>query len=275
MRVIGGGGFLGSKERKRMAQQQRNLLILVSLLFALPFLAGAQQKNPSLSPAGTEQERLGHTLVTVTDKYGRYISGLSKDQITILDEKTPQEIIAVEQQDEPVSLVILFDVSLSVAADGISAAREEFFRFIEAGNKSSDYAIIAFGKQASTLTEVTRDRDSLVAGINKVATLKRARGTAFYDAFSLAFAKLQTAQEKKRIILLISDGKDNESKSRMDDLREKLKKTDVLVYAMAFGEPFGIGPNLPWEVTDIPSSLSTLCSMTGGTAFYPRSSAEL
>jgi Ca-activated chloride channel family protein len=256
-----------------MSLQHCNLLVLGSLLFALPSLTAAQQKNQGLSPATTEQERLGHTLVTVTDKYGRYISGLSKDQITILDEKTPQEIVGFEQQDEPFDLVVLFDVSLSVATDGLSPAREEFFRFIETGNKSSDYAIIAFGKEATTLTEFTRDRDSLVA--SKVATLKRSRGTAFYDAFSLAFEKVQTAKHKKRIVLVISDGNDNESKSRVNDLREKLKKTDMLVYAMAFREPIGIGPNLPWAVLDIPSSLSTLCSMTGGTTFYPRSSAEL
>lgn len=250
------------------------MLILVSLLLVLPNVTIAQQSEP-FSVAGTAQERVGHTTVTVTDKYGRYVTGLSKDQITILDGKVPQEIVAFEQQDEPFSLVVLFDVSKSIPSDGLSTAREEFFRFVETANKSSDYAIMGFGQQTSMLTGFTRDRDSIIDGINDVSTLKRTVGTAFYDAFSEAFEKALTAKQKNRIILVISDGDDNESKSRMNELREKLKKTDVLVYAMGFSEPGGIGRNIPWIVPDMTSSLATLCSMTGGTAFYPRNSAEL
>jgi hypothetical protein len=61
----------------------------------------------------------------------------------------------------------------------------------------------------------------------------------------------------------------------MNDIRENLKKADVLVYGMAFKEPAGIGPNLPWGLSDLSSSLTKLCSMTGGMAFYPRNPAEL
>jgi VWFA-related protein len=177
-----------------MSRQQCKLFILFLLLLARPSFTVAQQQNQGLSPAETKQESVGHTLVTVTDKFGRYISGLSKDQITILDEKIPQEIVAFEQQDESFSLVVLFDVSWSVASDGLSTARQEFFRFVETGNKSSDYAIIGFAKQATVLAEFTRDRDALVEGINKVARLKRSGGTAVYDAFSLALEKAQTAK---------------------------------------------------------------------------------
>ena len=157
----------------------------------------------------------------------------------------------------------------------IPQLERNFGGFVETGNKSSDYAIVGFGKQASVLTEFTRDGDSLVAGINKVATLKRTSGTAFYDAFSLAFEKVQTGKQKKRIILIISDGDDNESKSRMNDLREKLKKTDVLVYAIGFSDRGGIGPNLPWAASEVTYRLTTLCSKTGGAAFYPRNTTEI
>ncbi|HEV7747170.1 MAG TPA: VWA domain-containing protein [Pyrinomonadaceae bacterium] len=251
--------------------QERNVLILVALLFTLTSVTVAQQ----LPISGTEPERVGHTIVTVTDKYGRFVSGLSKDQITIWDEKTPQEIVAFEQQDEPFSLVVLFDVSSSIPADGVDTARAEFLQLVETGNKSSDYAIIAFSEQASMLTEFTRDKSSLVAGINKVATLKRTGASAFYDAFNLALEKAQTAKQKKRIILLISDGDNNYSNSQNNDLREKLKGSDVLVYAMGFSEPRGIGRDLPWAEPGIPSRLITLCSVTGGVAYYPRNSADL
>jgi VWFA-related protein len=77
-------------------------------------------------------------------------------------------------------------------------------------------------------------------------------------------------------MLIISDGYDNNSDSRLKDLREKLKKTDVLVYAIAFRESGGIGWEIRWaDDLYITSSLTALCSMTGGIAFYPRNSAQL
>jgi Ca-activated chloride channel family protein len=269
--------LLGYIERRRSValQQHKMLIILVSLLFTPPTATVAQQKNQGVLPSAAEQDNVVHTTITVTDKYGRFVSGLSKDRITILDEKTPQEFLQFEPQDEPLSLVLLFDVSRSIPANGLSAAREEFLRFVETGNKSSDYAIIGFGKQTSMLTEFTEDRDSVVAGLNKLATLKRTGETAFYDAFSLALEKAQTAKQKKRILLIISDGVDNDSDSRMKDLRKKLKKSDVLVYAISFSGPDGIGRELAWAEPDITSSLTTLCSMTGGIAYYPRNSAQL
>jgi L-lactate utilization protein LutC len=85
------------RKSKIMAlQQHKVLLILVSLLFTFPNTTVAQQKDQGLSLSGSEQENVGTITLTVTDKYGRYVSGLSKDQITILDEKTPQEILGFE-----------------------------------------------------------------------------------------------------------------------------------------------------------------------------------
>ena len=231
-------------------QQHKVLLILVSLLFTFPGATVGQQQN------------VGPITVTVTDKYGRYVAGLSKDQITILDEKIPQEIVRFEQLDEPLSLVLLFDVSWSMSAAGLTTARDEFLRFVDAGSKSSDYAIIGFGKQASVLTEFTQDRDSLVAGLNELANLKRSHSTGFYDAFSLALEKVQTGRNKKRVILIVSDGVDNDSNSRMKDVREKLRKTDVLVYGVGVIE------------AELESDLNAICSMTGGRIFYSRNLAD-
>ena len=48
--------------------------------------------------------------VTVTDTYGRYVSGLSQKAFTILDEKQPQEITFFSDDDSPVSVGVIFDV---------------------------------------------------------------------------------------------------------------------------------------------------------------------
>ena len=115
-----------------MALLQRCVLILVSLLFTFQ-VTMAQQQEPTLITFGGGARKGGPTRVTVTDKYGRYVSGLSKDRFAILDEKIPQEIVGFEQQDEPFSLVVLFDLSKSIPANGHSTAREEFWRLCRNG----------------------------------------------------------------------------------------------------------------------------------------------
>ena len=62
--------------------------------------------------------------VTVTDTYGRYVSGLSKKAFTILDEKQPQEITFFSDDDSPVSVGVIFDVSGSMSGEKIKNARE-------------------------------------------------------------------------------------------------------------------------------------------------------
>src|SRR5215831_2470619 len=69
--------------------------------------------------------------VTVTDTYGRYVSGLNKNAFTVFDDKQPQEITHFSDDDAPVSVGVLFDVSGSMSGDKIRRAREALSRFIQ------------------------------------------------------------------------------------------------------------------------------------------------
>jgi hypothetical protein len=87
--------------------------------------------------------------VTVTDTYGRYVSGLSKNAFTILDEKQPQEITYFSDDDAPVSVGVIFDVSGSMIGDKIRRAREALSKFIQTSHVSipkiqSDHATASF-----------------------------------------------------------------------------------------------------------------------------------
>src|SRR3954463_7870271 len=68
--------------------------------------------------------------VTVTDNYGRYVSGLDQKAFSISDEKVPQEIQFFSDDDAPVSVGVIFDVSGSMSGDKIRRAREALGRFI-------------------------------------------------------------------------------------------------------------------------------------------------
>src|SRR6202007_83983 len=82
--------------------------------------------------------------VTVTDIYGRFVSGLSKSAFSVVDEKLPQEITFFSDEDSPVSVGILFDVSGSMSGDKVRRARDALAHFIQTSHDRGEYFLIGF-----------------------------------------------------------------------------------------------------------------------------------
>ena len=130
------------------------VIVLGTFVFSGP--NRAQEKSqakpePSPSPAGGAQKQgkevpenttlstntdLVNLTVTVTDTYGRYVSGLNKNAFAIFDEKQPQEITFFSDDDAPVSVGVVFDVSGSMSGDKIRRARDALSRFIQTSHNS-------------------------------------------------------------------------------------------------------------------------------------------
>ncbi len=82
--------------------------------------------------------------VTVTDTYGRYVSGLSKSAFAVFDNKQQQEITFFSDDDSPVSVGVIFDVSGSMSGDKVRRARDALSKFIQTSHDSDEYFLIAF-----------------------------------------------------------------------------------------------------------------------------------
>jgi Ca-activated chloride channel family protein len=207
--------------------------------------------------------------VTVTDNYGRYVSGLSKNAFTVLDEKRPQEITFFSDDDSPVSVGVIFDVSGSMSGDKVKRARDALSKFIQTSHNSDEYFLIAFNQRAQLLLDKTRDGNAV---LDKLTFIQTRNNTALYDACYLGVEKVQRGTHPKRALLLISDGQDNNSRYTFNELRRLLKESDVVLYGIGIlgggdaGSELGMGGQ---------SILDELASVSGGKAFFPRSSAEM
>src|SRR5690348_278900 len=98
----------------------------------------------TIGTASQEPTNPGQTLsltLTITDKSGRYVSGLRQDQITVLDEDAPQEISYFGKPNAPVSVVFLLDESALKRTEIAQAARSGLLRFVAASNSVNDYFI--------------------------------------------------------------------------------------------------------------------------------------
>src|SRR5437867_8771610 len=207
--------------------------------------------------------------VTVTDIYGRFVSGLGKNAFTIFDDKTQQEISFFSDDDAPVSVGVIFDVSGSMSGDKVKRARDALAHFIQTSHDSDEYFLIAFNNRAQLLLDRTRDGNAV---LDKLLFVQTKNNTALYDACYLGVERVQRGTHPKRALLLISDGQDNNSRYTFNELRRVLKESDVVLYAIGILGGSDVGSSLGMEGQGI---LDELASVSGGKAFYPRSAPEM
>jgi Ca-activated chloride channel family protein len=233
--------------------------------------APATQKRPT---AGTDEQLVINTdlitlTVTVTDAYGRYVSGLERKHFTVFDDKVEQEIAFFSDDDAPVSVGVIFDVSGSMSGDKIRKAREALGRFIQTSHERDEYFLIGFNSRAQLLLDRTRDGNAV---LNKLTFIDPKSNTALYDACYLGVEKVSRGTHPKRALLLISDGQDNDSRYTFSEVRRLLKESDVVLYSIGIlggGDP---GSTLGVEGQSI---LDELSSVSGGKAFFPNTAPEM
>jgi Ca-activated chloride channel family protein len=207
--------------------------------------------------------------ITVTDAYGRFVTGLNKNAFTVIDDKVEQDIAFFSNDDAPVSLGVIFDVSGSMSGEKVSRAREALVRFVETSHASDEYFLIGFNSRAQLLLDRTRNSDALLDKLTFVSTKGQ---TALYDACYLGVEKVTRGTHQKRAVLLISDGQDNSSRYTFSELRRLLKESDVIIYSIGIVSShddttaYGIGGR---------ALLEELAAVSGGKAFFPASTTEM
>ena len=253
---------------------------MIGLIVALAMSAAswsvlAQQRNARATlpqPSGivgADQLVINTDLITltvsVTDKTGQYVSGLDKSAFAVFDDQVLQDIRFFSDEDVPVSVSVVFDVSGSMSGNKILQAREALSRFIQTSHERDEYFLLSFDAHVYDLLDKTRDAASVLA---KFTYVQPHGNTALYDAVYLGLDKLARGAYPKRVILLISDGEDNRSRYTFKELRRALQESGTLVYSI------GIGVRYLRHATG-EETLKELASISGGKAFFPTSADKM
>jgi Ca-activated chloride channel family protein len=252
-------GFVSAQEQKPDAPQLRQT----------PTPAPPQQQGREAGETEIVNTDLITLTVTVTDTYGRYVSGLDQKAFKVFEDKEEQEIEFFSDDDAPVSVGVIFDVSGSMSGDKIRKAREALSRFIQTSHDSDEYFLIAFNSRAQLLLDKTRDGDAV---LNKLTFVETRSNTALYDACYLGVEKVTRGTHPKRALLLISDGQDNDSRYTFSEVRRLLKESDVVLYSIGILGGNDAGSSLGMEGQ---SYLEELSAVSGGKAFFPNTAAEM
>ena len=188
--------------------------------------------------AGQEQEsarfksgiQLVNVTATVTDEDGRFVDSLRKEDFVVYENGKPQEVSHFSSERVPVSLGIVLDSSGSMTPEKMSAARSAIDRFIfELLDREDEIFFMRFSSQSRITQDWTTDRAAISRAVERVEAVG---GTAIYDAVSEALPVAETGQHRKKAILLISDGNDTNSDTSPVLLRNRIRESEVLVYAL-------------------------------------------
>ena len=225
---------------------------------------GAKNSNEQQIIVNTDLVTLN---VSVIDTDGFQVSGLTKQDFVITDNKIPQDITFFGDTDLPLSISIVFDVSGSMSGKKIEQAKEALLTFIQTSHPDDEYSLVGFNSQPQLLFERTRSATSIV---EKLSFVEPHGSTALYDASYLALDRLAQGSYPKRAILIISDGQDNDSRFTFSNLQRALKESGAILYAVgiegSMGGKFDIYGKL---------RLIELASISGGRVFFPRNTKQM
>jgi Ca-activated chloride channel family protein len=220
---------------------------LAALLMASAVLLSAQTQ--SAPPAQPEPQsfkfRTGIELInvnaTVTDQSGRFVSGLDKDDFRVFDDEQPQTVTHFNAERVPVSLGIVLDTSGSMDGDKMIAARQALDRFLnQLADPDDEVFLYRFDNAPELVEGWTRDKRRISESLNRI----QPRGsTSLYDAVVDAVRLAQQGHNRKKAVVILSDGNDTSSRTDVFAVKQLIRESEVLVYAIGI-DSTGSAPNV-------------------------------
>jgi VWFA-related protein len=201
--------------------------------------------------------------VSVRDRSGRYITGLAKEAFTVIDDAKPQTLEMFSADEVPATVGFLIDnsnsmrpnrervVASAVAFAGHSHPQDEIFAltFNEAVQEAWSPKVVSEINPAEFASAMSA---SIVA-----------RGmTAIYDGIMSGLSRLERAKHTRQVLIVVSDGGDNASRSKLEDTLSRVHDSDATIYTVALVDPLVKDGN--------PRLLRRLARLTGGEAYQPR-----
>jgi len=200
---------------------------------------------------------------TVLDEQGKFVRDLAVADFALLEDGEPQALDLASQDREPALFALLIDASQSMAIRS-DAVRASAGRLVDVLGEQDQVVVAPFSKTIQSVTGPTTDRDTILGAIGAI---HHKGGTAILDSLAEAAAALRSSERRKAIVLL-TDGYDEHSETGIDRAVEELRAGNLTLYVIGMGGIAGIslkGEELLW----------TLAEDTGGHAWFPRDESQL
>ena len=265
--------------KKRIRPCFKVALVVVAVL-SLSFLDGYRSQTKALDTKEEKTEPapdnlvvhvdLVNVLFTVTDRKGKLVTDLEKQDLKISEDNRPQTITNFTREtDLPLTIAILIDTSTSIR-DRFKFEQQAAIDFLyrTLRPKKDKALLITFDSAIELVQDYTDNAEVLAKAIRQV---RPGGGTKMLDGIYLACQEKLKAEAGRKILILISDGDDNLSLGTLTGTLEMAQKSDVSIYAISTNSSGFFGITAP----KADKALKRLADETGGRAFFPFKAEDL
>ncbi|HEX5889192.1 MAG TPA: VWA domain-containing protein [Pyrinomonadaceae bacterium] len=252
------------------------IIVAVTLsVYAQKPKASPSPTPPPGDPQGTEKifVRRVRLPITVTDKKGQFVGGLTKDDFLILEDKVPQAIETFSDDlslTTPLYIAVLMDTSPSTAGK-LKFQQESAMNFIQTVVKPRKDRVLfgTFDDEITLLQDFTDRLDLLDKAVYSVK--KMGKQTALFDAIWQFCDEKMRSVPGRRVLLVVSDGEDTYSRANIRDAIDIAQRTETTIFAISTKAGFlstvpGVEAGQVADKKD--RDLQTLAEETGGFAFF-------
>lgn len=206
--------------------------------------------------------------VTVTDRQKRLVPDLERSDFQILDEGRPVDLLLFDNTPQPITAVVMLDTSLSMATNFeiLQNAAEQFLIRLLPEDQA---AVGAFNDKIQFASELTSDRDALVASLRE---LDFGNPTRLYDAIDASLEKLRRI-DGRRVVVVFTDGADTASEVGSRFVLDRARREEAMVYAIGLQSEYFDGQRTVRTSPD--RGLKRLTDETGGGYFELKKSDDL
>jgi len=232
--------------------------IAAAMAAAVATAVAQQQAPPSKDDSDSFRFRSAVELInvttTVTDASGRFVPNLRQEDFRVFEDGKEQPITHFSRERVPVSLGIAVDTSNSMEGEKMEAARDALSRFlVDLLERDDEVFLYRFSTVPELVEGWTTNRERLQSRLRRLVP---DGGTAMYDAVADAVPLVERGRNRKKALLIISDGNDTNSGTTVAEVKRQIRASEVIVYAIGIdGQPrnvLGGGQGSPLPPTTFP-----------------------
>jgi Ca-activated chloride channel homolog len=234
---------------------------------------GLIQTVPRVRPRASTAEDAAQTVVRVNSSLvtipvhvitasGASVTTLKKEDFVLFEDGVRQTITHFVQDDAPISVGVLLDISASMK-NKMEKASEAATEFFKSANAQDEFFLVEFNGRAKLKVPFTRDWATIS---DEIARARASGMTAMLDGIQLAIAQMKQARNTRKALLVLSDGGDNFSRRNLRQLKATLIEADLQVYAMGVFD-FNYSQKHTPEERNGPKLLDQMAHETGGRDF--------